>query len=669
MTSAAWPTLSSLFPAQVDHPFVRAAGRRPILPRISSFGSSPDPAAAFTPPDRFEDSGPGGRGLTLSAAVRNTPLRLTVRFRFAPRGDAVRIAGEIAHVGSAHAAQARVAGLGLPAPGFDAAVLGSPTLHHAAGGPIRGCFPPSAPTVGRTTLLIGLSDEVGFRLQSAGRRDLPYFRLTDAADSAGLFAGLEWAGDWTVDFRIRRDDAGPALSVLAMIDGVDAVLEPGESLPLPAVFYGLYRGDSAAGADALRRYLRGLRPNSRPAPTAWSSFTGFGSDVCEALLAPQIAFAVDLGCEYFVVDAGWNAGAGKGRDTAGAAAGFREARDRFPQGLRCLADTVDKFGMGFGLGVEIERAHTAGEFARARPDGLLLPPGVDPEHYVGPATPDFGRRDVCEWAIAGIDELVERYRPAWLRLDAPLDPGPLLAAADEPGRAGLTALRYYAGLAAVLDEVRRRRRDLLIEHGWCGGRRLHAGLWAVGDLFRLCDRAVDPDIARRLRFAAAEFFPPEATAVEPGFDPDRPDEVGPEAFAGALVLGGDLRTWSPARRAAVRAAVELFRRLRPLLAADSYPLCPEPTSPADADGRQFHDPATRRGLLLAYTDGSAASAASLRLRHLEPAVSYRLGVPGTNETFYRTGRMLMEGGLELPGAGALPGRRDRRLLAYEAVNG
>ena len=164
----------------------------------------------------------------------------------------------------------------------------------------------------------------------------------------GLFVALEWPCRW-----IFCCGCGPeSASVLAHVAYTGFDLAPGESAPLPKVDLGFYSGDMAAGGNALRRHVandirRPPKGGSALPPVFYNHYYGFGGPEGgpdSAKLRREAEVYAELGCEYFVVDAGWF----KGGFRQGIGNWEIEAGEVFPEGMAAFADHVRSLGMKFG---------------------------------------------------------------------------------------------------------------------------------------------------------------------------------------------------------------------------------------------------------------------------------------------------------------------------------
>jgi alpha-galactosidase len=87
---------------------------------------------------------------------------------------------------------------------------------------------------------------------------------------------------------------------------------------------------------------------ARTPPMGWNSWNAFGLQIDEARVRSTADAMVrgglkDAGYEYVIVDAGWKA---KSRDAKGR---LRADQDKFPSGMKALADYVHSKGLNFGL--------------------------------------------------------------------------------------------------------------------------------------------------------------------------------------------------------------------------------------------------------------------------------------------------------------------------------
>ena len=104
---------------------------------------------------------------------------------------------------------------------------------------------------------------------------------------------------------------------------------------------------------AMLLFCRGAAPAldnglARTPPMGWNSWNAFGLKMNEAMIRSTADAMVSSGLksagyEYIIVDAGWKA---KSRDAAGR---LRADAEKFPSGMKALADYVHSKGLKFGI--------------------------------------------------------------------------------------------------------------------------------------------------------------------------------------------------------------------------------------------------------------------------------------------------------------------------------
>jgi hypothetical protein len=109
--------------------------------------------------------------------------------------------------------------------------------------------------------------------------EMPYIVVTDADESGGLFAALEWPCNWTLDVRSEVVGGKRHVPLVFRIAGTDFTLNPGQSVPIPRACLGFFRGDAVDGSNALRRHItENIRRDNSPPPVFYNHFFGMRRD-------------------------------------------------------------------------------------------------------------------------------------------------------------------------------------------------------------------------------------------------------------------------------------------------------------------------------------------------------------------------------------------------------
>lgn len=288
----------------------------------------------------------------------------------------------------------------------------------------------------------------------------PYLCLADRDSGRQVAFHLEPIGNWVM--RVRCVQAGgPTLSSIELDLGLSddelaLRLAPGERLDLPPVLIqGLPGQTPESGAPGLHAAVQANAPRfAAGAPLLYNTwFDDFDNLDTERLLR-QAAAAREIGCETFVVDAGWY-GQGAGWACQG---DWREKLDRAFKGrLREFAGAVRALGLRFGLWMEPEAIRPGVPVTAGRPPWLLAGPG-------GALWPDLTHPEGRGWVRGEILRLIETYGVEWLKIDfnAPIGPSP----------SGDALYGYYQRWSELLDEIRERCPQTYLENCASGGQRL-----------------------------------------------------------------------------------------------------------------------------------------------------------------------------------------------------
>ena len=305
------------------------------------------------------------------------------------------------------------------------------------------------------------------------------------ADGAAVVVSPAWSGNWRID--AEPTEAG-GVRVLAGISAWEfqRTVRPDHPFPAPTVYVAAAdnRDDATAGlAAAVSRWVV---PRTPDVPLTWNHWWPYEDQEINAeVFLAEVAVARELGYELAVLDAGWFGGADEASDWWRIRGDWDEENTvRFPDGVAGLAEATRAAGVGFGIWCEIEALGLDARIAAAKPQIVARRDG-DPE--------DTGLREgdpgwlgyVCLGSAAGrdhvldvLDRLITRTGARWLKVDFNLDPGPGCSRTDHGHGAGDGLYEHYVGLYGVLDDLRARHPQLIVEDCSSGGLRLDLGLLA-----------------------------------------------------------------------------------------------------------------------------------------------------------------------------------------------
>jgi len=472
---------------------------------------------------------------------------------------------------------------------------------------------------------------------------MPFMNVQLGPDE-GVVLAIGWSGQWAAWF--DRDEAG--VRVRAGMERTSLALRPGETIRSPRILLVPWKGDDPiVGNNLLRRtilahYTPTLDGEPILPPIAHMRqlkyyFTG---QVTEADHLEAIAKAHDLGFEAFWVDALWYGGGDAGGvDWASQVGNWTVRKDRFPRGLKPIADAAHEAGMKFVLWLEPERVVAGTAIAREHPDYVLRVAGDEFSFLLDLGNP-AARAHITDLVSKLIDEVgIDIYRQ-----DFNMEPLPYWRAADEPDRIGMHEIRHVEGLYALWDELKRRHPRLAIDNCASGGRRIDLEttarafpLWRsdytdVGALHE----GMGLQVGAQSQVAGLSRWVPLHTAAVWTFSPY---DFRSSMSAGVIPYTDILAPDYPSDD--VRRAVRELKRLRPFVLGDFHPLVPPTVAYHDWCAYQYDRPDMGAGCaVFLRRHESPFPTMEARLHGIDPAATYDVSI---SPTFDEAPRRRMSG--------------------------
>lgn len=289
----------------------------------------------------------------------------------------------------------------------------------------------------------------------------PFLAVRCAGNDAAVAFHLLPRGNWRIAAQTRRDAGWQAPSLTLRFgphepQGLRLALQPGEAYSLPTILLVPFAAEHIeTAAPPLHAAMADTLPTiSQPPPLVYNTWFESFAELDIPNLHRQVAAAAEVGCEVFVVDAGWY-GAGEGWACQG---DWREKTDRAFHGrMADFAEHVRAAGLGFGLWMEAEAVHPS------------TPLGQNPPPWLRPGTsgmlwPDLVRPEARAWLRDEISRLLDTYQAVWLKIDFNQPIGP------DPRRAGMRG--YYDAWYGLLGELRERFPRTFFENCASGAMRL-----------------------------------------------------------------------------------------------------------------------------------------------------------------------------------------------------
>jgi len=439
-------------------------------------------------------------------------------------------------------------------------------------------------------------------------------------------AHVAWSGNHTHLVEHLPEGAGRHASVLGggeLLEPAEVRLAPGETYRCPPVLF-VY---SAAGLDGVsggvhrRLRARSQHPSS-PRPVVLNTWEAVYFDHDLSRLTALAQTAASIGVERFVLDDGWF---GDRRDDSRGLGDWVVSEQAWPQGLAPLFDRVRELGMQVGLWVEPEMVNLDSDVVRAHPDWVLGPPGVRPwrrQHLL-----DLTNPAAWQHLLARLDSLVTDNGIDFLKWDHNRD-------LHEAVSGGYPAVhRQTTAVYALLDELLARHPGLEVESCASGGGRVDLGMaerthrvWASD-----CNDALE---RTDIQLWTSLLLPPELIGAHVGpplaHTTHRHIDLGMRcatALFGHAGLEWDITTCTGEELAALRAWIELYKQLRPLLHTGDVV-----RADCDVAGERLHGVVAPDAAAAVFAFVQLSTGPSIRpglrpLPGLDPARRYRVQLP------------------------------------------
>ncbi|MGW3085620.1 alpha-galactosidase [Streptomyces sp. NPDC001108] len=480
----------------------------------------------------------------------------------------------------------------------------------------------------RAELLHGES-VISSRRGHTGHQYLPWAALDAdgaATEESGEVYGcaLGWSGSWRICVQRLPDGLVQITGGAGHDESGLLRLAPGESYTTP-VFAGLWSDQGFGGASRAWHawQLAHVIPDAGTLrPVLYNSWEATGFDISLDQQRTLARRAADMGVELFVVDDAWF-----GRRTSDRAGlgDWTPNPDRFPGGLKPLADEVHALGMRFGIWVEPEMVNPDSDLYRAHPDWVQHVPGRTRTEYRNQLVLNLARPDVREHLWEQLDALLSGTPVDYVKWDFNrcfTDPG--WPGEEYPQRIWTA---HVDALYALIDRLRAAHPHVAFESCSGGGGRIDLGILSRTDQVWTSDNT-DPLDRLAIQEGFSHLHPARVMAAWVTDSPNRQlnGRVSSlrfrfvSAMAGVLGIGGNLAEWSEEELAEARGWVDLYKEIRPVVQQGALYRLREPRGGLSAVQYVHGEETVVLMWLEAQRYGERPPA--LRLRGLDPAATY-----------------------------------------------
>lgn len=239
-----------------------------------------------------------------------------------------------------------------------------------------------------------------------------------------------------------------------------------------------------------------------------NSWEGVYFNITEPGMEQMMADIASMGGELFVMDDGWFGRKYKRAVDNAALGDWIVDTDKLPRGLNHLIKTAEKNGIGFGIWIEPEMTNTASELFEKHPDWIVNAPGRDIVKGRGGTqlVLDMGNPEVQDFVFNTIDTLLTSYPDiSYIKWDAN---APIMSHGSKYTGKNQSHLYidYHRGFAKVMDRIRAKYPDVVIQACASGGGRANWGFLPWFEEFWTSDNT---DALQRvyMQWGTSYFFP------------------------------------------------------------------------------------------------------------------------------------------------------------------
>lgn len=482
-------------------------------------------------------------------------------------------------------------------------------------------------------------------------------------------AALCWSGNY--ELRINTAD-NKTHHLYAGIDpqSSEYVLEPGETFATPhlALTYSdCGMGGVSRNFHSWARHNGKLHNGNAVRDILLNSWEGIYFDITEKRITDMMDDIKQMGGELFVMDDGWFGDKYPRNNDSSSLGDWVADRRKLPGGLKALTDAARQRGIKFGIWLEPEAANTTSELYEKHPDWVLQTKGRELKLGRGGTqlVLDMANPKVQDFVFSLVDNLLTRNPEiAYIKWDAN-------ASIQNYGSTWLPAAKqsnlyidYHRGLVKVMQRIRAKYPDVVIQDCASGGGRANYGLLPYFDEFWTSD---NNDALQRIyiQWGTSLFFPSNAMAQHIAGSPyHMTGRVMPIKFRCDVAMSGRLgmelqpRSMTDDERAQCATAIADYKKVRTVVQLGNLYRLVSPYDRLGMASLMYVDDAKERAVLFAYKTENMMNQTMPRLAldGLSPDATYILhelnvktgAKPSRLDGKSFSGRFLMEVGLEPP---------------------
>lgn len=223
--------------------------------------------------------------------------------------------------------------------------------------------------------------------------------------------------------------------------------------------------------DFIKNNILPTNYSNKVKPIVVNTWEGSYFSINEEKLLKYSVAAAKIGADIVVLDDGWF---GRRNDDTDGLGDWIVNEKKFPNGLKVINDSINKLGLGFGLWIEPEMVNPKSDLYLAHPDWIISSNNREPLYSRNQYILDLSRTEVCDYIIKSIDNLLSKLNVKYLKWDMnrPFSEvsNNVLSNKKELSH------RYMLGLYRILDFIKNKYPEMIIESCAGGGGRFDLGM-------------------------------------------------------------------------------------------------------------------------------------------------------------------------------------------------
>ena len=480
-------------------------------------------------------------------------------------------------------------------------------------------------------------------------------------------AALCWSGNYRLRFDMMDDNFHHFLAGINE-DNSEYILEPKEVFATPELALTYSKNGLGDASRSFHRWARNgkVHNGTRPRNILLNSWEGVYFDINEKGMEQMMQDIAGLGGELFVMDDGWFGGKYPRLSDNSSLGDWVVDTRKLPNGISFLTKTAKKNGIKFGIWLEPEMTNTVSELYEKHPDWIICQDNREPRPGRGGTqlVLDLSNPEVQDFIYNLIDGLMtENPEIAYIKWDSNMGVANYGSSYLPKHKQSHLGIDYHRGLRKIMERIRAKYPDLVIQNCASGGGRANYGLMPYFEEFWTSDNT---EALQRIymQWGTSYFFPAVAMGAHVASSPShQTGRVMPLKFRFDVAMSGRLgiemqpKHMNAEEYAFAKKAVATYKDIRPVIQqGDLYRLI-SPYEDRGVASLMYVTPQKDRAVFFAYKTlhYMYQILPRFRMAGLDADKQYRitelnvkgdkpLGLEG--KTF--SGAMLMNEGVELP---------------------